>query len=139
MYGSHLDERDVLVVFKSDGRVILVGPPAYTDSTTLDGFVEDEWGDVDLYAALPEDALSSGVVDVAFTWGAGAVLKDDGSVVTWGRLRYGGGGDRTDCWSRDDTESDSYTMAPAGSLSSGVVEILGNDGSFSRERQMAAL
>jgi alpha-tubulin suppressor-like RCC1 family protein len=133
MYGSRLDDRDVLMVYKSGGRVVLVGPPAYVDSTTTDGFVETEW-DRDLYAALPEGSLSSGVVDVTFSWESGAVLKDDGSVVTWGRVRYGGGGDRTDLPIAEDAEADSYTMAPAGSLSSGVVEILANVGSFSARK-----
>ena len=111
---------DAFAALKDDGSVVVWGNPAKGGKAAVASY--DEESDGWAYDNLDSSLLSSGVNKIFSNGGAFAALKNDGSLVTWGNIHFGG----------DSTNA-------SGNLSSDVVSVVGTIPSYWNKGAFAAL
>ena len=110
--------KQAFAALKNDGSVVTWGNSRKGGAKKIKYY--DDSKDVDV-----SSDLISGVVDIFTTWETFAALKNDGSVVTWGNMRFGGHKMIT-----YDDENDSRNLDISSGLNSGVFTIYSNARSF---------
>jgi hypothetical protein len=115
---------------KNNGSVVTWGSTEYGGNSTLakSEYINGNEAITEIASILAN--ISSGVVDIYSNSGAFAALKNNGSVVTWGSIEYGGNATTAQAIYVNGNETITEGASVSASISSGVVAIYSNSAAF---------